>query len=134
VDETELVVAGSDASASDLRPLLRAMVGGATKSRTCGPTMPLCEKDPFFLENRGIKSLFPFVSQIDLQEIRILTHGNIIHGWPIITFDHQNRASQPAMEKLWFHPTLPERLWLDRGEVGFGRAACRALTTPRQRT
>ena len=30
---------------------------------------------------------------------------------------------QPAMEKLWAHPTLRERLWLNRGDVGFGQEA-----------
>lgn len=30
---------------------------------------------------------------------------------------------QPAMEKLWQHPTLRERLWLNRGDVGFGQEA-----------
>jgi hypothetical protein len=28
---------------------------------------------------------------------------------------------QPAMEKLWSHPTIRERLWLNRGDVGFGQ-------------
>jgi len=28
---------------------------------------------------------------------------------------------QPAMEKLWSHPTIRERLWLNRGDVGFVR-------------
>ena len=28
---------------------------------------------------------------------------------------------QPAMEKLWRHPTIRERLWLNRGDVGFGQ-------------
>jgi len=30
---------------------------------------------------------------------------------------------QPAMEKLWAHPTIRERLWLNRGDVGFGQEA-----------
>lgn len=30
---------------------------------------------------------------------------------------------QPAMEKLWAHPTVRERLWLNRGDVGFGQEA-----------
>jgi hypothetical protein len=30
---------------------------------------------------------------------------------------------QPAMEKLWSHPTIRERLWLNRGDVGFGQEA-----------
>ena len=33
---------------------------------------------------------------------------------------------QPAMEKLWQHPTLRERLWLNRGDVGFGQEAIMA--------
>lgn len=28
---------------------------------------------------------------------------------------------QPAMEKLWGHPTIRERLWLNRGDIGFGQ-------------
>jgi hypothetical protein len=28
---------------------------------------------------------------------------------------------QPAMEKLWSHPTIRERLWLNRGDAGFGQ-------------
>jgi hypothetical protein len=28
---------------------------------------------------------------------------------------------QPAMEKLWSHPPIRERLWLNRGDVGFGQ-------------
>jgi len=28
---------------------------------------------------------------------------------------------QPAMEKLWSHPTIRERLWLNRGDVGLVR-------------
>lgn len=28
---------------------------------------------------------------------------------------------QLAMEKLWSHPTIRERLWLNRGDVGFGQ-------------
>jgi hypothetical protein len=28
---------------------------------------------------------------------------------------------QPAMEKLWSHPTIRQRLWLNRGDVGFGQ-------------
>jgi hypothetical protein len=30
---------------------------------------------------------------------------------------------QPAMEKLWSHPTIRERLWLNRGDMGFGQEA-----------
>lgn len=30
---------------------------------------------------------------------------------------------QPAMEQLWSHPTIRERLWLNRGDVGFGQEA-----------
>jgi hypothetical protein len=30
---------------------------------------------------------------------------------------------QPAMEKLWRHPTIRERLWLNRGDSGFGQEA-----------
>jgi hypothetical protein len=30
---------------------------------------------------------------------------------------------QPAMEKLWSHPTIRERLWLNRGDLGFGQEA-----------
>lgn len=30
---------------------------------------------------------------------------------------------QPAMEKLWSHPTIRQRLWLNRGDVGFGQEA-----------
>ncbi len=30
---------------------------------------------------------------------------------------------QPAMEKLWSHATIRERLWLNRGDVGFGQEA-----------
>ena len=30
---------------------------------------------------------------------------------------------QPAMEKLWQHPTIRERLRLNRGDVGFGQEA-----------
>lgn len=33
---------------------------------------------------------------------------------------------QPAMEKLWQHPTIRERLWLNRGDVGFGQQAIMA--------
>jgi hypothetical protein len=33
---------------------------------------------------------------------------------------------QPAMEKLWSHPTIRERLWLNRGDVGFGQEAIMA--------
>ena len=33
---------------------------------------------------------------------------------------------QPAMEKLWAHPTIRERLWLNRGDVGFGQEAIMA--------
>ena len=33
---------------------------------------------------------------------------------------------QPAMEKLWSHPTLRERLWLNRGDTGFGQEAVMA--------
>ena len=33
---------------------------------------------------------------------------------------------QPAMEKLWQHPTIRERLWLNRGDVGFGQEAIMA--------
>ena len=33
---------------------------------------------------------------------------------------------QPAMEKLWQHPTIRERLWLNRGDVGFGQEAVMA--------
>lgn len=33
---------------------------------------------------------------------------------------------QPAMEKLWSHPTFRERLWLNRGDVGFGQEAIMA--------
>ena len=29
----------------------------------------------------------------------------------------------PAMEKLWRHPTIRERLWLNRGDAGFGQEA-----------
>ena len=30
---------------------------------------------------------------------------------------------QPAMEQIWSHPTVRERLWLNRGDVGFGQEA-----------
>ena len=30
---------------------------------------------------------------------------------------------RPAMEKLWRQPTIRERLWLNRGDVGFGQEA-----------
>lgn len=30
---------------------------------------------------------------------------------------------QPAMEKLWAHPTIRQRLWLNRGDLGFGQEA-----------
>jgi Transposase DDE domain group 1 len=30
---------------------------------------------------------------------------------------------QPAMEKLWSHPTIRQRLWLNRGDAGFGQEA-----------
>ena len=33
---------------------------------------------------------------------------------------------QPAMEKLWSHPTIRERLWLNRGDTGFGQEAVMA--------
>lgn len=33
---------------------------------------------------------------------------------------------QPAMAKLWQHPTIRERLWLNRGDVGFGQEAIMA--------
>ena len=33
---------------------------------------------------------------------------------------------QPAMEKLWAHPTIRQRLWLNRGNVGFGQEAIMA--------
>ena len=33
---------------------------------------------------------------------------------------------QPAMEKLWLHPTIRQRLWLNRGDVGFGQEAIMA--------
>jgi len=33
---------------------------------------------------------------------------------------------QPAMEKIWSHPTIRERLWLNRGDVGFGQEAIMA--------
>jgi len=33
---------------------------------------------------------------------------------------------QPAMEKLWTHPTLRQRLWLNRGDVGFGQESIMA--------
>jgi hypothetical protein len=33
---------------------------------------------------------------------------------------------QPAMEKLWQHPTIRERLWLNRGDPGFGQEAIMA--------
>lgn len=33
---------------------------------------------------------------------------------------------QPAMEKLWSHPTIRERLWLNRGDLGFGQEAIMA--------
>lgn len=33
---------------------------------------------------------------------------------------------QPAMAKLWSHPTLRERLWLNRGDSGFGQEAVMA--------
>jgi hypothetical protein len=33
---------------------------------------------------------------------------------------------QPAMEKLWSHPTIRERLWLNRGDIGFGPEAIMA--------
>jgi Transposase DDE domain group 1 len=33
---------------------------------------------------------------------------------------------QPAMEKLWSHATIRERLWLNRGDVGFGQEAIMA--------
>jgi hypothetical protein len=33
---------------------------------------------------------------------------------------------QPAMEKLWSHPTIRERLWLNRGDVGFVQEAIMA--------
>lgn len=33
---------------------------------------------------------------------------------------------QPAMEKLWSHPTIRERLWLNRGDVGFGQESIMA--------
>lgn len=33
---------------------------------------------------------------------------------------------QPAMEKLWRHPSIRERLWLNRGDVGFGQEAIMA--------
>ena len=29
----------------------------------------------------------------------------------------------PAMEQLWSHPTIRERLWLNRGDAGFGQEA-----------
>ena len=29
----------------------------------------------------------------------------------------------PAMEKLWAQPTIRERLWLHRGDAGFGQEA-----------
>lgn len=33
---------------------------------------------------------------------------------------------QPAMDKLWSHPTIRERLWLNRGDAGFGQEAIMA--------
>lgn len=33
---------------------------------------------------------------------------------------------QPAMEKLWSHPTIRDRLWLNRGDLGFGQEAIMA--------
>lgn len=33
---------------------------------------------------------------------------------------------QPAMERLWSHPTIRERLWLNRGDAGFGQEAVMA--------
>ena len=33
---------------------------------------------------------------------------------------------QPAMAKLWHHPAIRERLWLNRGDAGFGQEAVMA--------
>lgn len=33
---------------------------------------------------------------------------------------------QPAMEKLWSHPLVRERLWLNRGDIGFGQESIMA--------
>ncbi len=63
---------------------------------------------------RGRKSHHPLICVAE--RTRLCLHMEWRPGDTVSATDWR-----PAMEKLWSHPTIRERLWLNRGDAGFGQ-------------